>query len=175
MIDVFVRLVPLPTHVEGLTVPNNDETYSVYINSLLCDRMQHSALRHELQHIKKITSTTTAPYEWLRQRLDDWQVNELYYCTAPCNIQIRIVKPSRHGYHPCPLAPIFKPLTRFAADERTVYYHSFRLGSYSLHLFSKLYLLLIALFSQLPENTSGIYMEEQVISCVKRNDKILLC
>lgn len=53
MIDVFVRLVALPPHVEGLTIPNPDETYNIYINSTLCDRMQKAALRHELRHIKK--------------------------------------------------------------------------------------------------------------------------
>lgn len=51
--DVFIRLIPLPYTVEGVTVPNPDGTFSVYINSNLCSAKQQAAADHELHHIKK--------------------------------------------------------------------------------------------------------------------------
>ena len=44
MTDYFVRLIALPYHVHGFTMPNDDGTYSVYINSLLSPRAQRAAL-----------------------------------------------------------------------------------------------------------------------------------
>jgi len=53
MIDYYVRLVELPRRVEGVTVPNNDGSFSVYINSLLTDEQRQKVLDHELEHIEK--------------------------------------------------------------------------------------------------------------------------
>ena len=51
-IDYFVYLVPFPVWTcGGFVMPNDDGTYSVYINSLLSEDMQQKALRHELKHI----------------------------------------------------------------------------------------------------------------------------
>lgn len=52
-LDVFVRLVSLPLHVEGVTLPNEDNTFDIYINSHICDARRKKALEHELKHIKK--------------------------------------------------------------------------------------------------------------------------
>lgn len=52
MTDYFVRLIPLPIKVEGVTVPNSDGTFSVYINSLLSREKQNEVLEHELRHIR---------------------------------------------------------------------------------------------------------------------------
>lgn len=49
----FVRLLPLPSSVEGVTLPNDDGTYDIYINSVLPLWRQQEALAHELAHIKK--------------------------------------------------------------------------------------------------------------------------
>lgn len=51
--DYFVHLVALPTHINGITVPNSDGTFEIYINANLCQKRQHEALEHELKHIKK--------------------------------------------------------------------------------------------------------------------------
>lgn len=51
MIDYFVRLIPLPWGVHGFVTPNDDDTYSIYINSLLPEALQRAALEHELRHI----------------------------------------------------------------------------------------------------------------------------
>ena len=52
MIDYFVRFIPLPWAVRGFVTPNDDDTYSIYINSLLPEEIQRAALEHELRHIQ---------------------------------------------------------------------------------------------------------------------------
>lgn len=51
MNDYFVRLVALPVRVEGVTVPNSDGSFSIYINSALPEARRDEVLRHELRHI----------------------------------------------------------------------------------------------------------------------------
>ena len=50
--EYFIRYIPLPFHVEGVTVPNDDGTYSIYINSNLPEDKQKKTLRHEVEHIR---------------------------------------------------------------------------------------------------------------------------
>ena len=52
MIDYFVRFIPLPWHVRAFVTPNDDDTYSIYINSLLPEEIQRAALEHELRHLR---------------------------------------------------------------------------------------------------------------------------
>lgn len=47
----FVRLVPFPPSVDGVTVPNDDGTFDVYINASHCEAKQKEALDHEIRHI----------------------------------------------------------------------------------------------------------------------------
>lgn len=51
--EYFVRLVELPTTVEGVTIPNDDGTFDIYINSVFCEEKQRDILAHELRHIQK--------------------------------------------------------------------------------------------------------------------------
>ena len=51
--DHFVRLIRLPPKVRGVTVPNDDGTFSVYINDLYGDEIRREALRHELEHLAR--------------------------------------------------------------------------------------------------------------------------
>ena len=53
MTDTFVRLVPLPIKVEGVTLPNDDGSFDVYINSRLSPARQQETLEHELRHIRQ--------------------------------------------------------------------------------------------------------------------------
>lgn len=46
MTDYFVRLIELPVKVEGVTVPNSDGSFSVYINALLSEAKREEVLRH---------------------------------------------------------------------------------------------------------------------------------
>ena len=49
--DYFVRLVELPRTVNGVTLPNDDGTFDIYLNSLLTEDEQKTALEHEVEHI----------------------------------------------------------------------------------------------------------------------------
>ena len=49
--DFFVRVVPFPVAVGGLVMPNDDGTYSIYINANVDYYRQRRAFLHELGHI----------------------------------------------------------------------------------------------------------------------------
>ena len=44
MVEFFVREIPLPLSVEGCVTPNDDGTFSIYINSNLPDHRKRAAL-----------------------------------------------------------------------------------------------------------------------------------
>ena len=70
MIDYYVRPVALPRRVEGVTVPNDDGSFSIYINSLLPEDRQQNVLRHELEHIKKEHFYIDMPIERMERQAD---------------------------------------------------------------------------------------------------------
>ena len=47
----FVRQVPLPATIEGVSVPNDDGTFDIYLNGNLCEARQQECLQHEIKHI----------------------------------------------------------------------------------------------------------------------------
>lgn len=49
--EYYVRLVPLPASIEGVTVPNDDGTFDIYLNSNLCEARQQDRLQHEIKHV----------------------------------------------------------------------------------------------------------------------------
>ena len=49
---IYVRMLVLPEHVKGCTVPNGDGSFDVYINDTLSDGEKRRALDHELRHIR---------------------------------------------------------------------------------------------------------------------------
>lgn len=49
--DYFVRLVELPRTVNGVTLPNDDGTFDIYLNAALTEDEQKTALEHEIEHI----------------------------------------------------------------------------------------------------------------------------
>lgn len=49
----FVRLVSLPAAIDGVSVPNDDGSFDIYINADLCESRQQECLEHELEHIRK--------------------------------------------------------------------------------------------------------------------------
>ena len=50
--DVFVREIPMLPHIRGVTVPNDDGTFSIYINASLSEEARREALEHEIYHIR---------------------------------------------------------------------------------------------------------------------------
>ena len=59
--DYFVRVIELPHAVRGVTVPNDDGTFSVYINAAYDTETQRSTLEHELTHLARDHFYNTAP------------------------------------------------------------------------------------------------------------------
>ena len=51
--DHYVRVVELPATVRGVSVPNDDGTFSVYINALYDDETRRQTLEHELAHLAR--------------------------------------------------------------------------------------------------------------------------
>lgn len=46
-----MRYIELPINTEAVVVPNNDNTFDIYINSHLCRCRQKAALEHEINHL----------------------------------------------------------------------------------------------------------------------------
>lgn len=51
--DYFVRLVAFPCKIDGVTIPNDDGSFDIYINSLLSEEKRNQKLQHELEHIRR--------------------------------------------------------------------------------------------------------------------------
>lgn len=51
--EYFVRYVELPLKVDGVTIPNDDGTFDIYINALHTEPHQEESLEHELRHIRR--------------------------------------------------------------------------------------------------------------------------
>ena len=52
--DVIVRVIDFPIGVgrcDGLVMPNDDATYSIYVNARTSYDQQRRAYRHELNHV----------------------------------------------------------------------------------------------------------------------------
>lgn len=53
-IDYWVRYVEFPNMAsESVVVSNGDGTFTIYINTLFCEKRQRERLAHELNHLKK--------------------------------------------------------------------------------------------------------------------------
>lgn len=48
-----IRFVDLPCSIKGLTLPDADGFYSVYINARLSEIEQKKAIQHEMCHIAR--------------------------------------------------------------------------------------------------------------------------
>jgi len=59
--DHFIRVIPLPRRVRGVTVPNDDGTFSIYINALYGDSDRRRTLEHELEHLARDHFYAAAP------------------------------------------------------------------------------------------------------------------
>ena len=68
MDDFFVRIVDLPTTIGGMVSPNDDGTFSIYINARLSTDQQRKALDHELDHIRNDDFYSSATIEECERR-----------------------------------------------------------------------------------------------------------
>lgn len=49
--EIFALLLPMPAKVKAVTVTDDNLTFTVVVNSNLCERTRNAALNHELNHI----------------------------------------------------------------------------------------------------------------------------
>ena len=75
MTDTYIRLVSLPPKVEGVTVPNDDGSFDVYINSRLSPTRQQETLEHELRHIRRDHFYLDLPVSSLERQADGEALN----------------------------------------------------------------------------------------------------
>jgi len=50
--DFVIHLLPLPTKVRALTIPDENGDYTIIVNSNLNDELKQKALAHEINHIR---------------------------------------------------------------------------------------------------------------------------
>ena len=75
MPDYFVRLIRLPVRVEGVTVPNSDGSFSIYINELLPEEKRREVLEHELRHIRAEHFYVDMPVEHMERQACGESIN----------------------------------------------------------------------------------------------------
>lgn len=68
--EYFVRILDLPPAVEGVTLPNDDGTFDIYLNSRLSPRRRKECLEHELRHIFRDHFYSERPVEDLEREAD---------------------------------------------------------------------------------------------------------
>lgn len=75
----FVRYITFPARVDGVTIPNDDGTFDIYINQNLCPEKQIATLQHELAHIKADHFYDDIdPVDQIEAQADCWGVNTDY-------------------------------------------------------------------------------------------------
>ena len=76
MIDYYVRTVALPITVEGVSVPNDDGTFDIYINARLPQEKQEEVLAHELRHLEAEHFYVDIPLRVAEQQADTGKIYE---------------------------------------------------------------------------------------------------
>lgn len=87
MIDANIRQVPLPIRVEGVTLPNDDGSFDIYINSRLSPARQQETLEHELRHIRRGHFYVELPLGRMERQADGEALNVVLHPPAgfvPC-------------------------------------------------------------------------------------------
>ena len=80
--DYYVRFVDFPPTVLGATLPNDDGTFSVYINARLGDDARRETLRHELEHMARDHGQRCRSQQALFQEISPFHLFEfkLVFC-----------------------------------------------------------------------------------------------
>ena len=87
MTEYYVRQVPLPVRVEGVTLPNDDGSFDIYINSRLSPARRQETLEHELRHIRADHFYLDMPVSRMERQADGEALNPVLHPPAgmiPC-------------------------------------------------------------------------------------------
>ena len=82
MTDTYVRLVSLPAKVEGVTLPNDDGSFDIYINSRLSPARQQETLAHEMRHIRHEHFYLDMPISRMERQADGEALNAVLHPPA---------------------------------------------------------------------------------------------
>ncbi len=70
-VDYFVHIVPFPPgRIDGAVMPNDDGTFSIYIDANADEPHQRTALEHELRHIEQDHFYVDKPIEVMEAEAD---------------------------------------------------------------------------------------------------------
>lgn len=50
---IFLRLASLPMTVKGVTIPDSEGDYTIFINDALCPEIRERVIAHEMAHIRQ--------------------------------------------------------------------------------------------------------------------------
>lgn len=67
--EIIVRLLSLPPSTRGVTVPDQDGNYNIYINQNLTYEMQLTTYLHELEHIKNNDFQSDKPVAQIESKI----------------------------------------------------------------------------------------------------------
>ena len=87
MTDTYVRLIPLPVKVEGVTLPNDDGSFDIYINARLSPARRQETLEHELRHIRRGHFEADMPVARMERQAEGEALNVVLHPpagTVPC-------------------------------------------------------------------------------------------
>lgn len=70
-VDYFVRVVDLPVGVGGIVTPNDDGTFSIYINARDARAKQVKSCNHEVRHIEHDDFYRDVPLEQMEREADE--------------------------------------------------------------------------------------------------------
>lgn len=82
MPEHYVRLISLPIKVEGVTLPNDDGSFDIYINSRLSPQRRQKVLEHELRHIQNDHFYLDMPVSTMEKQADGQCVDLVLH--PPC-------------------------------------------------------------------------------------------
>lgn len=51
VLGIFIQMIDMPHRIKAHVVPNNDGTYTIFLNSRLSFEQQQESYIHELRHI----------------------------------------------------------------------------------------------------------------------------
>ena len=84
--EYFVRYVDLPPAVEGVTVPNDDGTFDIYISEHLPPDRREACLRHELRHVRRDHFYSAAPLASQELEAHEPDLPDVFACPDPGTI-----------------------------------------------------------------------------------------
>lgn len=67
--DTYIRYIKLPVSVRGLTIPDENGNYNIYINKYLSQEMQQKTYFHEITHIENNDFEIQIPVKIIENRV----------------------------------------------------------------------------------------------------------